>query len=63
MRNLKMSNKVRKQIIKSCKLKVSWYTSNEVEQDKSIETECISLGFTLSDFYATDGGHLNKILG
>ena len=39
-----------------------WSDIGESRQDNAIKKECKTLGFTLEDFYATDGKFLNRIL-
>lgn len=57
-----MTNVQRINIVRKAKKQSAWYEMNEREQDAIIEKLCIKDGFTLADFYATDGIYLNKIL-
>jgi hypothetical protein len=57
-----MTNVERKNIVRKAKKQIDWNNSNEVDQDKIVEKICKEKGFTLVEFYATDGVYLNKIL-
>lgn len=57
-----LTTKHRKNIIREAKKDPRW-TSNEGVQDRLIEEGCIKMNYTLSNFYATDGRMLNKLLG
>ena len=57
-----MKDTQRKSIVRKSKRKINWYNESQYAQDKEIEKICIDNGFTLSEFYATDGKKLNKIL-
>ena len=57
-----MINEQRRSVIKKCKSVDGWFSMRESRQDELIEIECKNLGFTLSDFYATDGTVISKLL-
>jgi hypothetical protein len=62
-----MTDNDRSYVAKRCKRQrrgsyVSWKELVESSQDIAIKKECQVLGFTLEDFYATDGKFINKIL-
>ncbi|MFW5848039.1 MAG: hypothetical protein ACOCVF_03910 [bacterium] len=56
-----LTDDLRKRIVKRSKQLDGWY-DGEVSQDEIIRKECIKFGYTLADFYNTDGNFLNKIL-
>ena len=60
-----MNNKDRKYVVRHAKKNYfgTWYMAGENTKDEKIKKECEALGYTLADFYATDGKFLNKILG
>lgn len=64
--NNPMTNQQRKNIVRKCKNQQGWYDGHsgerEVNQDKLIEAECISRGYTLVDFYNCEGKTLEKLL-
>jgi hypothetical protein len=62
-----MTDKDRSYIAKRCRRQQrgsvwSWKELSKVRQNGYLNTECEALGFTLENFYATDGKFINKIL-
>ncbi len=62
-----MTDGDRRYVVKRCiqkqkKTVWTWKELREDQQDEVIKKECERLGFTLEEFYATDGKYLNKIL-
>jgi hypothetical protein len=62
-----MTDKDRSYIAKRCRRKQrgsvwTWKEISVVRQNGYLNTECEALGFTLENFYATDGKFINKIL-
>lgn len=62
-----MTDNDRLYVAKRCKRQrrgsyITWKEVGESSQDNAIKKECQVLGFTLEDFYATDGKFINKIL-
>ena len=57
-----MDNIQRINIVRKAKKQEGWFGTNEVKQDEILKSLCEKNGFTLYDFYETDGVYLDKIL-
>jgi hypothetical protein len=59
-----MTDKDRRYVVRRAKKNIvgRWKFATESKKDAYVEDECRKLGYTLAEFYATDGKFLNKIL-